>query len=86
MKNKKYWRDNEPLSDFYKEKMAYLRTINTINEVEKLRCITCSNNGHWGWCDAPFISCPYKWRIKEILGKTESRYNSIKEQMPQLFT
>lgn len=53
----------------------------TVEEVEKLRCFECANNRHWGWCDAPWIICDYKDKIKEILGVSEDRYSSLEEQM-----
>ena len=53
----------------------------TVEEIESLRCNECSKNGHWGWCDGDWIRCPWKERIKEILGRKESRFNSITEQM-----
>lgn len=46
-----------------------LQNCNTVEEVERLRCYDCAKNGHWGWCDATFIKCAYKDRIKEILGE-----------------
>lgn len=45
----------------------------TVEEVEALQCHKCSTRtGHWGWCDAPFIQCKFKDKIKQILGRTES--------------
>jgi len=85
MINKKYWKDNDCMADYYEKEMEYLRTLNTVEEVEKVHCVKCADNGHWGWCDAPWITCPLKWRIKEILGVTENRYNTIREQLPELF-
>ena len=46
-----------------------LQNCKTVEEVEQIRCHSCANNGHWGWCDARFIKCAYKDRIKEILGE-----------------
>lgn len=66
--------------------MKDLSTLNTVEEVESLRCFECARDGHWGWCDAPWIKCEYKDRIKEILGLSESRFSSLKEQMPDIIT
>ena len=81
MENKKYWKDDDPLAGLYEKDMAFLRTLNTVEEVEKIHCNECSKNGHWGWCDGNWIICPYKWRIKEILGETAPRFTSLIEQM-----
>lgn len=50
-----------------------IKSCTTVEEVEALRCDTCSRTGHWGWCDAPWIKCEYKDRIKEILGLKDSK-------------
>ena len=59
-----------------------LQDCKTVEEVEKLSCNECSNNGHWGWCDAPWIDCSCKTKIKEILGEKKSRFMTLTEQMP----
>ena len=61
-----------------------LDSAKTVEEVEALRCYDCARNGHWGWCDAPWIKCLFKDRIKEILGESESRFASLEEQLPFL--
>jgi len=53
-----------------------INNCNTVEEVERLRCYECSDSGHWGWCDASYIKCDYKNRIKEILGETKPRYTA----------
>ena len=62
-----------------------LEECKTVEEVEALHCKDCSDDGHWGWCDAPWITCEYKKKIKEILGETECRYTSIVDQMKREF-
>ena len=57
-----------------------LKDCKTVEEVEQLRCKDCAATGHWGWCDAPWIMCEYRDKIKEILGKQSYRYMSLKEQ------
>lgn len=61
-----------------------LNQCKTVEEIEALRCNECSDNGHWGWCDGNWIRCPYKARIKEILGINGSRFNSIAEQIQEI--
>lgn len=56
----------------------------TVEEVEALRCHECSSTHHWGWCDAPWIKCGYKSRIKEILGQSDCKYNSLDSQLLDL--
>ena len=58
-----------------------LQDCKTVEEVEALGCNKCARNGHWGWCDAPWIECSRKNKIKEILGNKESRFKTIEEQM-----
>jgi len=55
-----------------------LDNCKTVEEVEQLRCNTCSRTGHWGWCDAVDIYCGYKARIKEILEipMNENKYSA----------
>ena len=61
-----------------------IKNCKTVEEVEALRCFNCSNDGHWGWCDSPWIKCEYRDRIKEILGKEDYKYSSLKEQMQEV--
>lgn len=56
----------------------------TVEEVEKHFCSKCADDGHWGWCDAPWIKCTHKSRIKEILGVKDNRYSSIRTQMKDM--
>ena len=50
-----------------------LEECTTVEEVESFHCKECSTRtGHWGWCDAPWIHCKFKDKIKKILGQTES--------------
>ena len=66
------------------ERSLKLKDCKTVEDVEALRCNECSNNGHWGWCDAPWIDCEYKTKIKEIIGEKRNRFTMLTDQMPQL--
>ena len=46
-----------------------INNCKTVAEVETLCCYDCSNDHHFGWCDAPWIMCKAKDRIKEITGE-----------------
>lgn len=61
-----------------------LSECTTVQEVEALRCTECSNSGHWGWCDAPWIKCTYRDKIKEILGNTDYAITDIRAHVDDI--
>ena len=67
-----------------KERREKLPNCKTVEEVEALRCCECSKDGHFGWCDAPWIQCDFKDKIKELKGEKGHRFNNLVEQFPQL--
>ena len=60
-----------------RERREKLPSCTTVEEVEALRCNECANDHHYGWCDAPWIECDFKDKIKSILRETEDEHNSF---------
>ena len=61
-----------------------LEECKTVEEVEELACKNCARTGHWGWCDAPWIKCSYRDKIKQILGKTEYNITNISDHLDNI--
>lgn len=61
-----------------------IEACKTVEEVEATGCNQCSSNGHWGWCDAFWITCERKDRIKQLLGDTSTGCSSFEEHLNSL--
>lgn len=59
--------------------------METIEDIEGRHCSKCARNGHFGWCDKPYILCSHKDRIKELMGiadkKDKDRLNELMRVM-----